>query len=456
MKISLYHRYLGFLKTTFLFLFVLGNILISYSLHSEEINVKSLSNPKNSDTPWGNILDTSEFLDSDSKTKIQNELNNLEKEKGAQIGIVILPSIGNQDPKEFAVELFQHWGIGRKGIDDGLLILLVLDQRKWIMETGYGLEGILPDVTLKRLGERELVPMLRENKPGEGFLKLVRAIITKIKSDIDTSREELNSVSDNPNSMDQEEDSGWSILSIIAVGLYIGLALFVILIWTGHFVEIQEKEMSVDDRLKEFHKEWKSPWMIASILMLLPAIPIIIIIFLGFRNSVKKSKKICPECGENSFELLTKQRSLPFMAKWESIENKLNRLKTTVWLCSRCDHRELNSVRLSSNDWDHCPSCKHYTKESKFIKSLKKPTYSKKGLNLYEDSCENCGYFKEKKISVPKLVKESYSSSSGSNWSTLSSSTSYSSSSSMSSSSSSSGSSWGGGSSGGGGASGSW
>ena len=71
---------------------------------------------------------------------------------------------------------FEHWGIGKKADDNGLLILLVLDQRKVTFATGYGLEGVLPDALCFRIQQNEMVPWFRKNDFDRGMTEGVRAV----------------------------------------------------------------------------------------------------------------------------------------------------------------------------------------------------------------------------------------------------------------------------------------
>lgn len=65
--------------------------------------------------------------------------------------VVALNSIGNQEQHEFALSLFNKWDVGKSEDDNGLLILLTLDIRDITFKTGYGLEGVLPDILCKRI-----------------------------------------------------------------------------------------------------------------------------------------------------------------------------------------------------------------------------------------------------------------------------------------------------------------
>ena len=103
-------------------------------------------------------------------------LSQLEDSLSIEVTVVALPSIGEDIPAEFAHKLFEHWGIGKKADDNGLLILLVLDQRKVTFATGYGLEGVLPDALCFRIQQNEMVPWFRKNDFDRGMTEGVRAV----------------------------------------------------------------------------------------------------------------------------------------------------------------------------------------------------------------------------------------------------------------------------------------
>jgi len=90
----------------------------------------------------------------------------VDHEANAQIAVVTVTTLDGEPVEEYAVDLYQAWGIGKKGIkegsDRGVLILIAVQDRKRFISTGYGLESILPDATVSQIG-RQMVPMLRNN-----------------------------------------------------------------------------------------------------------------------------------------------------------------------------------------------------------------------------------------------------------------------------------------------------
>ncbi|MBO9699344.1 MAG: TPM domain-containing protein [Sporocytophaga sp.] len=110
------------------------------------------------------------LLSSDDVNSINQLITDIENKTTAQIAVVVVQSIGDQVPKEFANRLFNYWGIGQKDKNNGLLLLIVMDPKRWEFETGYGLEGTLPDVILFRVGQQEMVPHFKEGDFGGGIL----------------------------------------------------------------------------------------------------------------------------------------------------------------------------------------------------------------------------------------------------------------------------------------------
>ena len=99
--------------------------------------VDDVPNPKtyNADN-W--VSDPDHILDSETKNKINNILQQLEDSLTIEVAVVALNSIGEEDPHEFAVTLFNRWGVGKAEDDNGLLILLTRDIRDITFKTGYG------------------------------------------------------------------------------------------------------------------------------------------------------------------------------------------------------------------------------------------------------------------------------------------------------------------------------
>ena len=122
--------------------------------------VKSL--PK----PTDYVSDFAHVMSPTVKQQINRLCGQVEHQANAQIFVATVETTEDEPIEQYAVDLFQAWGIGKKGIkegsDRGVLILFAVKDRKRFISTGYGLESILPDATVSAIG-RQMVPMLRNN-----------------------------------------------------------------------------------------------------------------------------------------------------------------------------------------------------------------------------------------------------------------------------------------------------
>ncbi len=116
------------------------------------------------------VTDLTATLTSDQIATLDSELAALESRKGAQIAVLMLATLappadvpGTADGIEtFATHVFDRWKLGRKGIDDGVLLIVVKNDRKVRIEVGYGLEGAIPDAATARIIREYITPKFRE------------------------------------------------------------------------------------------------------------------------------------------------------------------------------------------------------------------------------------------------------------------------------------------------------
>jgi uncharacterized protein len=111
-------------------------------------------------SPTNYVNDFAGVLDASTVARLNDLCRQVDEKAHAQIAVVTVKSVDGQDIVSYAVALYQKWGIGAKGKDRGVLILLATQDRKYWITVGYGLEPILPDGKVGGFG-REAVPFLR-------------------------------------------------------------------------------------------------------------------------------------------------------------------------------------------------------------------------------------------------------------------------------------------------------
>lgn len=128
----------------------------------------------------GFVNDHAGKLDEPTRAKLEAFLEQLRKKTGAEFAILIMPSTAPASPSEYKVAVFQRWGIGRRGRDDGLLMLIAIEEREVLFETGYGLEETLPDGLQSRIFRNQMAPRFREGDWAGGVTAGALACATRI------------------------------------------------------------------------------------------------------------------------------------------------------------------------------------------------------------------------------------------------------------------------------------
>lgn len=138
----------------------------------------------------------------------------------AQVAIVAVEQIDGGDMDGFSNALFRRWGVGRSDSDNGLGILLVTGLRDVRIETGYGLEGVLPDAICRRIIENYMIPHFRNGDYDTGMIEGVRAVTAVLEgSEIDLGGND-----------DFQGDESLGVVAIMSIVLFVVVVLVLLAI----------------------------------------------------------------------------------------------------------------------------------------------------------------------------------------------------------------------------------
>lgn len=123
------------------------------------------------------VTDLTATLSGDQKAVLEQQLADLEVRKGAQLVVLILPTTQPEAIEQFSIRLFEAWKVGRKGVDDGVMLIVAKDDRRLRIEVGYGLEGALNDAIAKRIISETITPFFKNGDFPGGINAGVTAIV---------------------------------------------------------------------------------------------------------------------------------------------------------------------------------------------------------------------------------------------------------------------------------------
>ncbi|MDP4276651.1 MAG: TPM domain-containing protein [Bacteroidota bacterium] len=399
--------------------------------------------------------DPDNLLDEASKTQIDQMLAQLEDSTTAEIEVVALKSVGDIYCKDFATNLFNYWKIGKASKDNGLLILMVEDQGKISFETGYGMEGVLPDAICMRIIHNDMLPLMKDNQYGKGMLKGVLAVIRVVKDPkvADEIKEDM--------AAEEAAAHEASIQKIRNIGLgYLALSILVLILClvavnkkktdievvqvdvpkkthAGSPVKVSDDQPSAetteDARIKaeessvsvpelsvktvqkrvaasalapyEAYKAMHSAQSGYTVLTVL--FPLTMIFFyLWYKSRMRRLRtmqRACPVCHQ-PLKRMSERQEDAYLSAGQQSEEMVGSIDYDAWVCMACGHHEFLPYGKSFTRYQVCPSCgyKTYAQSKDRIVIPPTPLSPGKGERIY--SCANCDYEFRKTYIIPMII----------------------------------------------------
>jgi uncharacterized protein len=470
--------------------------------YSQTYTVESVPNVKLVNNSY--VSNPDAILSEATVNLINAKLRDLEAKTTVQVAVVVIKSIGTEDIFDFAQRLYDHWGIGRAAKSNGLLILLVMDQRTVRFQTGHGLEGVLPDIVCKHIQMRQMIPYFKIEDYNSGIVDGVDEVVFTLTNP--KYAEELHDDS-------RRENNGWSIFFYVVLigGAVISLIAFLVMQLGARFADSPQRKkekipypemrlarlewvmlfifmpfalliafhlikIDVDNDILTFClilytyfvitlflKQYRMSKVVSRFLdksdyygaytffsdyqnywlamAILFPLPFLLIYFLYI--SRKKFFRNHPRnCAScgAALQKLDEVSDNRYLKESQIFEENLKSVDYDVWLCKSCGGKQILNYMSRFSKYDSCPSCKTRAFYKESDVTLSPATYTSTGTGQITRLCKFCKHRDVETYAIAKLTPPSNSSSSSSGGG----------------SSGSSGGSWGGGSSGGGGASSSW
>ncbi len=390
-------------------IFILVCFITTFAI-SAEYTVQSIPNPI---TPNAHayVSNPDGILCGETVQEMNVLIDSLKLQTGAEVAVVAVNSIGSADINNFATELFSTWKIGKAKQDNGLLILFVMDQRKVKFETGYGLEGVLPDAICKRIQMRAMIPAFKKGNYDAGmFAGLQLAALAILKE---------------PVAEVKAKPIAWSEILPYAIGLYI-LLILITCIWMANSIAEIIKNSKLNSNLARY-KAIKSErsGMISLVGVMLPIVAAVVILF--FSNpiflllvlpipfttipanlygrllmlKVRREPIACNVC-DGKMHILSEKKEDKYLKLAQQFEEKLHAVDYDVFVCDKCANEAIFSLDKPSA-YSDCPKCgtKAFIQIEK--RTLIAPTYVSPGTQRTTCRCKFCGYEENHKNNIPRL-----------------------------------------------------
>lgn len=376
-----------------------------------DYTVTSIPNPKTTNV-HSFVSNPDGILKVETVQQINVYLDSLQTQTGAEVALVAVNSIGGNEIKPFATDLFKAWGIGKAKRDNGMLVLFVLGDKKVTFETGYGLEGILPDAICKRIQYQSMVPEFKKGHYDAGLLAGIQRIGSTIRKE--------------PIAEAPKETIAWNQILPLAAGIYLLIAVFA-WIWMANIIQSVRKDPKLKSNIARYKvlKSQKSG-IISLLSILLPIVGFILILL--FANpifmlllipvplatipanmygrlmmiKIRRQPIPCNVC-DGEMHILSEKQEDAHLKLAQQFEEKLHAIDYDVFVCNKCANEAIFTLDKPSA-YSECPKCgtKAFILSDK--RTLIAPTYISSGTERTTYRCKFCGYEENDNHNIPRLT----------------------------------------------------
>jgi uncharacterized protein len=389
-------------------------LLLSLSVFAVEYTVKTIPNPKTTNAA-AYVSNPDGILREETVQQINQMLGQLQATNKSEVAVVMVNSIGYEEIKPFATALFKEWGIGTAENSNGLLVLFVSDQRKVTFETGYGLEGVLPDAITKRIQTKAMIPAFKNGDIDGGMLAGVDMIVKTVKGET---------------FVEKKVEIPWDEILPMAFGAYLFIMLLAI-IWIGNIVAKVLKNTKFSSNMMRYKaiKSEKAGALLV-LALVLPVVVFVAILLLKLptyllllllpvplttipaniygamiMRKVRREPIKCSEC-EGTMHILSEKQEDAHLKLAQQFEEQLHAVDYDVFVCNSCKNEAIFTLDKPSI-YSNCPKCNTKAFILKDKKTIVAPTYISSGTERTTYHCKYCGYEENHNDNIPRLQRNS-------------------------------------------------
>lgn len=312
----------------------------------------------------------------------------------AEVVVVAIDSADTDDLDTYATKLFEKWGIGKSDKDNGLLVLISRDQRRAVIRTGQGMEGVMPDVYASRIIRNVMAPSFKEEDYDSGTINAVNAI-AKIVNNPEAASELISS---QPNNARVAEEM--SLADFFRYYFYLGIGLTIGLLIAWIAVARNTRGQSAHKKYDEL-KRLRMPSLMLAILGC--GLPLIVFWLVGMRmRRLRDKPRLCPSC-HTRMNRLDEETDNLYLTAPQNTEEMLNTVDYDVWLCPKCQATTVEPYVNRSSTYETCELCHTRAARQVANRVLRQPTVAREGQGARVFHCRHCGKDYSRYYPIAKL-----------------------------------------------------
>ena len=342
-------------------------------------------NPRKSGN--SHVSDMAHVVDGATEKRLNAIINRLERRTQAEMAVVTIRQTDGQTPKQFSTALFNQWGIGKKQRDNGVLFLVVMDAHRVEVETGRGMNRVLPDARVQQILNQHVVPLFKSDDYAGGILRGVQTLARDISAFASAPEKPVAPHRTTPSRASRSTTSTSA---------------------RAPFQAPQTPSFSLPSVSSPSVSSGRNPasgsmpgWIPLAVGgLLLP---------LGGAAAWRSRIRRCAACNQPMRRLSESEDDVA-LATDQQFEENLGSVDYRVWRCDKCQTAKVERAVKWFSGYEACPRCKHQTVQSQ-TDIMRHPSYDHNGESRVTRRCRfpMCGWGDVQMRTLPRRTRPSSS-----------------------------------------------
>lgn len=327
------------------------------------VGVAEIPNPRQTYGGW--VTDMADMLDASTETELNRKITQLERQNGSEIAIVTVPDTAPAaSPKALTTELFNTWGIGKRGEDNGVLFLISKGDRRVEIETGSGLETVLPDTWVETIIRTEVIPPFKQEEYATGIMAGTDAIVEQLS----------------------DEFPGRSPFGFLDLPKFVGAIAILAsvtlagILWSRADAKAKSRSHQASYRVSPTGRSRVSAW-----------------------SHQFEFPLQCDRCGQ-PMQAADETLCLSRLSPTERVARDIGSLVCRGWCCPNCapDDFHLRLYERNYLPYVTCPNCQELTIK-RGSETIKAATPTASGKRRIRERCAGCNYKTQREEIIPRI-----------------------------------------------------
>ena len=298
------------------------------------------------------VSDVAHIIEPEARQRINEAILSMRQTHGVEGVVITLPSIGQSGSiEDLAREILRGWGVGSKIDNSGFVMLISLDSRQIRIETGYGLEGVLPDALCSQIIAHRMAPHFKRGDYSTGILAGIQAIQETITANYEGATRTDGA---------EEELEARSVFN----GLMVLLVLILCVVMIASY---KDEQTAPEQRIKRLNRQILGFLFISlismlggSFLLIAGAIVVLLALYAILRHRLSREALICHTCHQSKLQTLSDTSKLSLLTPAQQLEERLGSVHYLVKQCDNCGAVERYGEVDGNSRYKRCSHCGTY------------------------------------------------------------------------------------------------